>query len=267
MPKPMRVTQEIRDRVISEFVRSLSGTRLMDGKVSFVKDFAFREGEKATVEFTHKAYSKMMALVDQFNTEVAWHGFVDRVSQDHFVIDDIVVYPQTVTGATVNTDQEAYDKWLMTISGDDFNRMKFQGHSHVNMSVSPSAVDLQHQGSVISQLGQEGFYIFLIVNKSRKCMVKVYDAENNTLFEEEDINVIVPEEDLELSKFIAEAKEVAPSAPFTRSLADKVSVTKTKTVPRKKQKQQELFYFNMDEDIDDYDEYIFGSNDPYSKYR
>lgn len=273
MPKPMRVTEQIKGQVVAAFMQRLTDMKLLDGKVSFVQDFVFRKGDRATVEFTHLAYSKMMALVDQFNTEIAWHGFVRRNGGDRFIIEDIAVYPQTVTGATVNTDQEAYDRWLMTIDGDAFNSMKFQGHSHVNMGTSPSSTDLQHQAKIISQLGGEGFYIFMIVNKMRQCTMKVYDADNNTLFENTDIDVVVPDEDRALAQFVASAKAVVSNAPqfgtgATQQSRKNPSVVTT-PVSRKNKKStkasRSVGVFD-DEEIDDYDEYIFGSRDDVYPY-
>lgn len=269
MPKPMRVTDAIKEQVVAAFVQRIGEMKLLDGKVSFVHDFSFRKGDRATVEFTHLAYSKMMALVDRFDTEIAWHGFVRRSDHDHFVIEDVLVYPQTVTGTTVNTDQEAYDQWLMTIEGDNFNRMKFQGHSHVNMGTSPSATDLQHQAKIISQLGGEGFYIFMIVNKKRQCTMKVYDADNNTLFENDDIDVVVPEEDVQLSKFIEEAKGMVsqvsyPSTNLTTSIKKSSQAPDVKPVHRKNWKATKITKSQKvfdDEEVDDWDEYIFGSRD------
>lgn len=219
MPKPMRVTDDLLQQVAAEFMRCLPKMTFLDGKISFVKDFLFRQGSRIAISFTREAYDKMWALVDHFETEVAWHGMVQRVDQTHFHICDIVVYPQVVANATVNTDQEEYDRWVMSIDGDSFNAMKMQGHSHVRMSTSPSAVDLDHQGKIVSQLGSEGFYIFMIVNKRRECTIKVYDAENNTLYENDSIDVIPPPEAVELDKFLTAAEKCVSRTTYVRPIA------------------------------------------------
>ena len=230
MPKPMRVTPELKEQIIAAFMQRVSTMSFLDGKFSFVQDFIFRKDARVKIEFTFKAYMKMMTLVDSFNTEIAWHGLVDRVSENHFLIDDIIVYPQVVSGTTVNTDQEEYDQWLMTIEGDDFNRLKFQGHSHADMPVSPSVTDLQHQGKIVSQLGGEGFYIFMIVNKDRQYTMKVYDAENNTLFENDSVDLIIPEEAQELDKFLTEAEKQVTTYRYTANYSQGAGYAKSRAV-------------------------------------
>lgn len=207
MPKPMRITKDILDQITAAFLQKLPTMQILDGRISYVQDFIFRKNDRAVVTFTREAYDKMMALVDHFDTEIGWHGLVSRTDRNHFVIDDILVYPQTVSHTDVNTDQEGYDQWIMTIEGDDFNRLKFHGHSHVDMGVTPSATDLQHQGGIVAQLGNDGFYIFLIINKRREYTVKVYDAESNTLYEKDSVDIIIPDSAKELDKFLTAAEK------------------------------------------------------------
>ena len=112
---------------------------------------------KATVYFTELAYRKFQALVDGFNNEVAWHGLAYRgedESKDEYYITDILVYPQEVTGATVTTDQKKYQDWLMSQEDNIFNNVRMQGHSHVNMGVSPSGVDENLYESILTQLDE-----------------------------------------------------------------------------------------------------------------
>ena len=69
------------------------------------------------------------------------HGTVLRTENsksdsNEFIVEDIFVYPQEVTGSTVTTDQEAYSKWLYELDDDIFNNLRMQSHSHCNMGVS-----------------------------------------------------------------------------------------------------------------------------------
>ena len=59
------------------------------------------------IRFTTEAWIKQCSLVQHFNTEIAWHGLV-RPIKDGYEIYDILVYPQEVTGGTVETDQQKY---------------------------------------------------------------------------------------------------------------------------------------------------------------
>ena len=181
MSKPIRMTDEHRRQILQEFATSLQGAKLADGKISFIKTFTL-EKQKATVYFTASAWTKMVMLIKEFDKEVAWHGVAYRSedeSKNEYYITDILVYPQEVTGATVNTDQERYQTWLYQHDDEVFNNIRMQGHSHVNMGVSPSGVDTTHQEQILEQLEDDMFYIFMIWNKSFNHYFKVYDMKNS----------------------------------------------------------------------------------------
>lgn len=280
MPKPMRVTPQILGQIAEQLMKKLPGMQILDGKLAFSQDFSFRNDERVKVEFTEEACEKMFALIDYFSTEVAWHGLVSRVAPNHFLVEKILVYPQTVTGVTVETDQEAYDTWLMTINDEDFAKLKFQAHSHVNMACSPSGTDLEHQGKIVAQLNDEGFYIFMILNKRREYIVKVYDADNNTLYEKEDVDIIFPQS--KIRTFIEEANSLiatrryTPAAPTTgggksgAAAKTQTASTKQPQTPKKARTKADTTRtrpsyanpvnnqgFDID-DVDDYDDFIFG---------
>lgn len=161
-----------------------------DGKVKFDFDFAKVE-EKAILYFTETAWMKMQYLIAVFGSECAWHGIVERHGEDksEFIVKDILVYPQQVTGATVTTDQKEYEDWMNDLDDETFNALKFHGHSHVNMGVTPSSVDNEHQRGIVSQLNDSQFYIFGIFNKSGSRWLKIFDMKRNIAFEKDDIEV------------------------------------------------------------------------------
>lgn len=208
MSKPITLTDELIVKMQEEFAEHLRKTKLSDGKLTYTKSFSYEdEDAKAKLMFTAIAYLKMLSLVQHVSDEVAWHGFVERKAEDLFLITDIVVYPQTVTGATVNTDQERYQRWIMEVDDEKFNNLRMQGHSHVNMACSPSATDLNHQEQILQQLTGDSYYIFIIWNKRGDHNIKIYDFTNNTLYEDKDIEVGVIDEGFDLDDFLAEADE------------------------------------------------------------
>jgi len=208
MSKPITLTDELIAKMQEEFAEHLRKTKLSDGKLTYTKSFSYDdEDAKAKLMFTALAYLKMLSLVQHVSDEVAWHGFVERKADDLFLITDIVVYPQTVTGATVNTDQERYQRWIMEVDDEKFNNLRMQGHSHVNMACSPSPTDLNHQEQILQQLTGDSYYIFIIWNKRGDHNIKIYDFANNTLYEDKDIEVGVIDEGFDLDDFLAEADE------------------------------------------------------------
>ena len=198
MGKIINLTDDIRRQLIEEFTQKLSTMKIADGKLTYSKKIDEKQvTERMKVVFTPTAYTKMMMLVMSYTSEVGWHGLVQRVNEHEFLITDIVVYPQYVTGATVNTDQAEYEKWGLTFSGEQYNQLRFHGHSHVNFAPTPSATDMQHREGIVSDLLADGFYIFMIVNKKRNFTVAIYDMPSNTLYETADVDVVLQGDDIE----------------------------------------------------------------------
>lgn len=194
MRRPIVLTDEIIQKMQEEFGAALRNAKLSDGSVKYEKKFVYPEEtgkDKATIMYTPLAWIKQKMLISEFSTEVAWHGIVERADDARFIIKDILVYPQEVTGGTVNTDQEAYQKWMMELPDEAYNNLRAQMHSHVNFGTSPSPVDLSHQEKILEMMDGEDYYIFLIWNKKMEKTVKVYDMENNILYENDDVIVDV----------------------------------------------------------------------------
>ena len=97
-----------------------------------------KDDRKVTITFSSSAYIKFKGLVCNFATEVQWHGLVRRISENSFYVYDIIVPPQKVSAVTVDTDQAEYEAWLDGLSDEEFEGLRFHGHSHVNMGVAPS---------------------------------------------------------------------------------------------------------------------------------
>lgn len=173
---------------LKEFEDKLLGFKLTDGKLTVSK--SFDTTDKAVLTFTQEAWMKMQYLVHTFSSEVGWYGTAYR-AEGGYEIRDILMYPQTVSGVTVTTDQEEYDKWMKELPDEVFNNMRMHGHSHVNMSTTPSAVDIQNQESNLAMLPADSFYVFLIWNKKGEKTIKIYDYKTNVLYENKDITIVV----------------------------------------------------------------------------
>lgn len=192
MAKLIKLTPEIIEETQKEFSEYLKD-KISDGRVSFSKTINVIQ-RKATVWFAEIAWKKFQALVKDFDKEVAWHGLAYRNSdpdKDEYYITDILVYPQEVTGATVTTDQSKYQTWLIDHDDETFNNIRMQGHSHVNMDVTPSSVDSTLYESILSQLDDTMFYIFMIWNKRGDKTCKIYDLAKNVLFDTADCEIKV----------------------------------------------------------------------------
>lgn len=207
MSRPLNITDEIANELCEDFKNLIHDTKYIEnGKISFTKTFVFKE--KATLYFTELAYLKMKMLVESSSKEVAWHGLVKRHQQEAnaFVVYDILIYPQKVTGVTVETDQEEYQNWLMGHDDDTFNNIRLQGHSHVYMNTTPSSVDRDLYEGIVSQLTGDMFYIFIILNKKGEKFIQIYDFMSNLVFDTEDVFMEVIDDNTGVKRFIEDAK-------------------------------------------------------------
>lgn len=135
-----------------------------------------------TIYITTEAYVKLRKLVDDTTTEIGWYGTVTKMPgiDSVFVIDDILVYPQVVTGATCVQDDDKVFEFELSLSTDQVNRKRFHGHSHVNMGVTPSGVDEQFYQDILTQV--DDYFIVMITNKSGNYYTRFYDMQNNILY-------------------------------------------------------------------------------------
>lgn len=209
MAKIIKLRQEHLDQCF-EAVQAQADKRLPDGIVDFKRVFLVKD-RKATVYFKPGAWLKMASLLNTFEKEVGWYGVASRLGEedeDKYLIEDIVVYPQEVTAATVDmAEPEEMTKWRMEhIDDEKFDRLYMHGHSHVRMGTSPSGVDLGHQQEVLNQMAEDGFYIFMIYNKRLERTIRIYDLKKNIQFENQDITTGFWDEDTDYEQFIEEAK-------------------------------------------------------------
>ena len=150
------------------------------------------KGVKAEICFTEQAWYKMNYLIELCNKEIGWHGTMHRGTEaEHtFWIDDIFVFPQTVTAATVTPDAQEYFQWLSALPSEVCNTLRFHGHSHVNMGTTPSGTDTKYQDDLLQNVPD--FYFFGIFNKKGVNTCVLYDVEKNICFEDKDLVLVSP---------------------------------------------------------------------------
>ena len=145
------------------------------------------------------AYSKMLLYVMNNKDEVAWHGLVSRGAgdMDHvFTLEEVFLFPQKVTGASVTVDDYEYSAWFMNGIGNDPERLKrfrFHGHSHPNFSVFPSGTDREYREDMTENRKEnsDDFFIFLIMNKYGNYSLELYDFKDMMKYETEEIEFVV----------------------------------------------------------------------------
>ena len=204
--------------------------------------------ETCTIQFTPEAWTKIQIIMMESDYEIAAHGLVSRLALDHFLVYDILVYPQTVTAVTVESDDEHYAKWVMNLEDEQLHSMRFQFHSHVNMPTIPSTTDNTNREEMLRQV--EDYYIFMILNKAGDTNFVVFDMENNLLWEDEDCLLDFLLESTTYDDFLTELTEnvTVPK----KVVAKPAHPTYTKPVAANDKWQKQYYY--RDSYTDDYDE-------------
>ena len=207
--KPIKITQSLREELLKKFSDYVNDTRFSDTKIKFsadINDAIPKDTLKPIVLCTPLARLKMYQLVNGTDSEIGWHGTVTKVD-NVYTIEDIILYPQFVTGSTVTTDEEGYANFIMGLDDETFNKLRMQGHSHVNMGVTPSGVDDTYYEKVLQNLTDGDHYIFMIMNKKAELNIWVYDFSQNIIFEKEDVKFNVSLGDETLGEWAHKQKE------------------------------------------------------------
>ena len=121
------------------------------------------------IYITLEAYRKMFALVTACNTEIQWNFAITKDKYDKsgnsYHIDDVFCFPQYCSGAATATLPTEYFKWQ---DENNFKAFHGHGHSHVNMPAFVSGRDDDYQRETICNLGENDFFLFLILNKNHE---------------------------------------------------------------------------------------------------
>lgn len=191
------VKDKVRDKLIEKYntTQFMNMTDTIDIKLD-VKDILEeymneRQSTEPQVFITSEAYIKMRTLVDKTSTELGWYGFVSKLPglDNVYVIEDIIVYPQKVTGATCEQDEDRMFEFEMSLTTEQVRARRFQAHSHVNMGVTPSGVDEAFYQDLLSQV--RDYYIIMVTNKRGDNHIRFYDMENNIVYTELELKVLL----------------------------------------------------------------------------
>lgn len=203
------------------------------------------------VVFTNEARDKVRALVNVYDKEIAWHGLVNWNPVDReMVIWDILVYPQKTTATTVDADEAEYPLWYSKLTDEQFNSIRMQGHSHVNMGVTPSGVDEAYYKELVSQY--KDYYLVMILNKRDEHMFRFYDIDENVIYDNlEVVNLEKNSAEKWAEQQISEHISVTPVYNYGRYGVINNSKPKYKSYTPKPVKEPQKTYVNDMDIIED----------------
>jgi hypothetical protein len=156
--------------------------------------FKERREVKAEVSFTGGdpliyvepiALDKMALYVQGCNKEIGWLGHVERLD-NVFLIRDVYLFKQEVHATTCEINPEGLADFVTEmyvnhgdIADDVLNNLRLWGHSHVNMSVSPSGQD---DTQINTFKDANPWFIRVIANKAGEMEFSIYDFEQGIKF-------------------------------------------------------------------------------------
>ena len=206
MLKHIKIDDATVEKVVEEFKNYVSNTKVIEDEETFTYKVTAPIVEKATAEviFTEKAYWKISLLLAMFDSEVAWYGVAERAEKGKYRVKDIVVFPQKVTGSTVTTDAMEIAKWSNSIPAEQYNKLRFYGHSHVNMGAFVSSVDREDRKNHLAQIPPDDFFIFAVFNKRHDIHLEIYDLWYDAKYDDNEIDFQVEGDDA--FDFLTDAK-------------------------------------------------------------
>lgn len=159
--------------------------------------------DKLKIYYSSDAFAKTVALVNAHKVEVGWN-MVIKPYKDGYKVYDILVYPQKVSAAYISVDLSNWGMWKATLSDEADQNLFGHGHSHVNMDVFASVVDVNQQHDEILTK-QNGFYFFQIWNKRNDISSFFYDIDNRLFYGPKKIEMIVEYDNDNSDSFIRQS--------------------------------------------------------------
>jgi len=245
--KKLRLDKLEIEEMVSDLKEKLNTMQKNDGlcdKID-VKIPSLNNKQPAFLFWKPEVYCKMLSIVNNSKDEVAWYCIVDRCEEkNEFIVSDILLYPQYVTGVTVNTDDKKHTVWCEKLTDEQFASLRMQCHSHVNMSTSPSTVDTTYYSNKLKEYDYSGFYIFMITNKRQDIWIELYDYDNGILYETNDVVMqILDEKNNIIDDFInAELEKYIEPEPVKTYKVDYVKYSK----PEKTYKNTNFWRYQKD---------------------
>lgn len=137
-----------------------------------------------TVEFLDNRYElyilpqakqKMEMYCDLSEGEIGWLAFVEKFDTQGFLITDCALLKQEVHSTTTEITPEGLLEFWNNTPAEKQSLIKLWGHSHVNMSPSPSSQDNEQMDYFKDN---NPWFIRLITNKKREYYIDIYDYAN-----------------------------------------------------------------------------------------
>jgi hypothetical protein len=143
------------------------------------------------ISVTLEAYRKMRNYVMIHDKEIGWFGTVVN-DGNKYVIADVFLPEQEVNGTYNEIGDKTLIKLASELNSEQISRIKCYGHSHVNMSVSPSGTDNEQVEELTSG---SSWFITVINNKRDNWYVAFNDYARGLQFEFDELPLYIPKDE------------------------------------------------------------------------
>jgi len=130
------------------------------------------------------ALDKMQIYIQSVKTEIGWLGSLIKESETSYYLEDVFLLEQTVHGTNTTITTDGQSNFIMELIEknqiDLVDKIKFWGHSHVHMDVSPSGQD-DETLEMLKPDNNPDFFLRGIFNKAGKVKFTLYDYVNNMI--------------------------------------------------------------------------------------
>lgn len=175
-----------------------------------------------------EARNKMELYCDLSEGEIGWLAYVEQFDKQGFLITDCALLKQEVHATTTEITAEGLLEFWNNTPVEQQAKIKLWGHSHVNMSVSPSGQDDSQM-----EYFRDGnpWFIRLITNKKREYHIDIYDYANGLKIhmDQADLKTYNPAEN-ELRKQIEDEIKLKVSKKEYKSTASALPAKSSSTV-------------------------------------
>jgi len=133
-----------------------------------------------SIRMSNSLLIKQQAITKHVDTEIAWLGTADVLEDKKtFVVDKLYIPPQLVDGASVNVTKEMFADFIESFTKEGkfeefsktiYPRLRYWGHSHVNMPVFISDVD---EKGIIALGEDSSFFLSCVFNKRQEIIGRI----------------------------------------------------------------------------------------------
>jgi len=127
-----------------------------------------------TIKFTIEAFLKQQTLIQIAPAEVTWLGVVEKID-NLYIVQDIIIPKQEVSSTSCEIDPEDLVSYAHLSE-----KIRFWGHSHANMGVTPSYTDQQTMNLFSDSCS---YFIRYVANKRNEYSLDFFDYQRLIVIE------------------------------------------------------------------------------------